>query len=103
RERSAGPRTRGPHPGPRARVPAVNVARFGRPQRKPALYLVPGSLTIPAGFRVRVPEKGIPIMHRVCLRASMLLASALLGLALLGDRSAQAASDGPVRITFFIW
>jgi putative spermidine/putrescine transport system substrate-binding protein len=42
-------------------------------------------------------------MHRVCLRASMLLASALLGLALLGDRSARAASDGPVRITFFIW
>jgi putative spermidine/putrescine transport system substrate-binding protein len=42
-------------------------------------------------------------MHRVCLRARMLLASALLGPALLGDRPVQAASDGPVRITFFIW
>ena len=34
-------------------------------------------------------------MYRVCFRASMLLASALLGLALLGDRPGQAATDGP--------
>ena len=42
-------------------------------------------------------------MHRVCLSASMLLASALLGISLLCNRPAQAAPDGPVKITFFIW
>ena len=42
-------------------------------------------------------------MHRVCFSASMLLASALLGLVLLCNRPAQAAPDAPVKITFFIW